>query len=212
MSLRKHADSPFWHLALLNSRTPLSRQHSAGLAYPRRAGKIADVGQKTVNLPPPDGVHGPNSRREQDVSTVGDLIRSARDSRGWKQYELANYLKLRTESVSRWENGSLMPDDALIEALCEALFLDPVVVFRLKYDHKPLGKYLRVPGDIGTGPANVFATGVAKKIQELFAEHDVPQQVQMRCYERCRTEVDAWRIREQETGKRRDSGIIHRGV
>lgn len=51
----------------------------------------------------------------------GDLLRIARQFRGFNQRELASALGVEASTISRAENGLLQPSDTLLEKICSAL-------------------------------------------------------------------------------------------
>jgi len=53
-------------------------------------------------------------------SGLGDRIREARASKGWKQRELASEVEVEPITVSRWERGATTPDLDVIRLVAEA--------------------------------------------------------------------------------------------
>lgn len=53
--------------------------------------------------------------------TYGDIIREARERRGWTQQELADALSSSTTSVSNWERQNTRPNVEDTNALCRLL-------------------------------------------------------------------------------------------
>lgn len=51
---------------------------------------------------------------------LGDRIREARASKGWKQRELASEVAVEPITVSRWERGATTPDLDVIRLVAEA--------------------------------------------------------------------------------------------
>jgi transcriptional regulator with XRE-family HTH domain len=51
---------------------------------------------------------------------VGDRIRAARASKGWKQKHLAAEVKVEPITVSRWERGATTPDLDVLRLVAEA--------------------------------------------------------------------------------------------
>lgn len=51
---------------------------------------------------------------------VGDRIREARASKGWKQRELASEVEVEPITVSRWERGATTPDLDVLRLVAEA--------------------------------------------------------------------------------------------
>lgn len=52
---------------------------------------------------------------------VGSRVRIARKARGWTSYRLAQEAEIRAETVSRIENGHLLPGSTTLVALSNAL-------------------------------------------------------------------------------------------
>jgi len=50
---------------------------------------------------------------------LGQRIKSARDSMGWKQKELAAAMNVEPVTISRWENGRHQPDLRMLRLLAE---------------------------------------------------------------------------------------------
>ena len=53
-------------------------------------------------------------------SQLGDRIREARASRGWKQRELASEVEVEPITVSRWERGATTPDLDVLQLVAQA--------------------------------------------------------------------------------------------
>lgn len=51
---------------------------------------------------------------------LGDRIREARASKGWKQRELASQVEVEPITVSRWERGATTPDLDVLRLVAEA--------------------------------------------------------------------------------------------
>jgi transcriptional regulator with XRE-family HTH domain len=51
---------------------------------------------------------------------LGDRIREARASKGWKQRELASEVEVEPITVSRWERGATTPDLDVLRLVAEA--------------------------------------------------------------------------------------------
>src|ERR671922_1419620 len=51
---------------------------------------------------------------------LGDRIREARASKGWKQRELASEVEVEPITVSRWERGATTPDLDVLQLVAEA--------------------------------------------------------------------------------------------
>ena len=54
---------------------------------------------------------------EDFAADLGDRVRHARESRGWKQAELAAKINERASVIAKLESGGLMPDDVLLRKL-----------------------------------------------------------------------------------------------
>ncbi len=53
--------------------------------------------------------------------TYGEIIREARERRGWTQQELADALSSSTTSISNWERQNTRPSIEDTNALCRLL-------------------------------------------------------------------------------------------
>ena len=53
--------------------------------------------------------------------TIGTRIRTARDARGWTQFQLGIVLGRRDTEVSRWERGQLNPRASAVAEVAQAL-------------------------------------------------------------------------------------------
>ena len=51
---------------------------------------------------------------------LGDRIREARASKGWKQRELASEVEVEPITVSRWERGATTPDLDVLRLVADA--------------------------------------------------------------------------------------------
>jgi transcriptional regulator with XRE-family HTH domain len=58
------------------------------------------------------------------MSSVGETIRTAREAKGWTQYQLAEALDMSRGAVAKWESNLTYPHDSTIEKLCEVLQLE----------------------------------------------------------------------------------------
>ena len=56
-----------------------------------------------------------------DCRKAGQMIRALRLEHGMTQAELAEMLSVSPKTVSKWENGTCMPDYSIIQKLCDAL-------------------------------------------------------------------------------------------
>jgi transcriptional regulator with XRE-family HTH domain len=57
----------------------------------------------------------------QRRAAFGQRIKAARDSKGWKQKELAAAVHVEPVTVSRWENGVHLPELATLQVIAEKL-------------------------------------------------------------------------------------------
>ena len=55
-------------------------------------------------------------------------IRELREERFWTQYELANKLGIRAETVSTWERGIVRPQGRHIRAIAEVFGVSPMEI------------------------------------------------------------------------------------
>lgn len=60
---------------------------------------------------------------EQVAGDLGERVRRARESRGWKQAELAARINEKASVVAKLESGGLVPNDALLRKIERALEL-----------------------------------------------------------------------------------------
>lgn len=56
-----------------------------------------------------------------DQIKIGKFIAECRKNKGLTQTQLAEMLNTTNKSVSKWENGSCLPDASLYEPLCDIL-------------------------------------------------------------------------------------------
>jgi transcriptional regulator with XRE-family HTH domain len=56
----------------------------------------------------------------EEKAELGDKIRAARASKGWKQKHLAAQVDVEPITVSRWERGATRPDLDVLNQLAEA--------------------------------------------------------------------------------------------
>ena len=73
--------------------------------------------------------------KEAGMLHIGDKISALRNSKGWKQEELAKRLKTSTPAVSRWEAGKIIPS---AEALAQLAKVFDVTVDYFLFDDVPL--------------------------------------------------------------------------
>ena len=52
---------------------------------------------------------------------IGKFIAECRKSKNMTQNQLAEMLNITNKSISKWENGSCLPDPSLYEPLCDIL-------------------------------------------------------------------------------------------
>ena len=58
-----------------------------------------------------------------DKKKTGELIKDARQKKGYTQEDLGDILGVTNKAISRWERGESFPDVALIESIAQALDL-----------------------------------------------------------------------------------------
>lgn len=62
--------------------------------------------------------HADGERRNpMNPKKTGELLKTLRLERGWTQADLADQLYVSTRSISRWENGTTLPDLSLLAEL-----------------------------------------------------------------------------------------------
>ncbi|PJW13929.1 transcriptional regulator [Geobacillus sp. Manikaran-105] len=52
------------------------------------------------------------------MTNLGEMLKQLRKQRRWTQEELAEQLNVSRSQISKWENGSLLPDIQSLEKLC----------------------------------------------------------------------------------------------
>ncbi|BBW97722.1 helix-turn-helix transcriptional regulator [Geobacillus icigianus] len=52
------------------------------------------------------------------MTTLGETLKQLRKQRRWTQERLAEQLNVSRSQISKWENGSLLPDVQSLEKLC----------------------------------------------------------------------------------------------
>jgi transcriptional regulator with XRE-family HTH domain len=67
---------------------------------------------------------------------LGDRIREARASKGWKQRELASEVEVEPITVSRWERGATTPDLDVLRLVADATG-KPLSYFVAGEDERP---------------------------------------------------------------------------
>ena len=72
---------------------------------------------------------------EAGMRNIGDKISALRNSKGWKQEDLAKRLKTSTPAVSRWEAGKIIPS---AEALANLAKVFDVTVDYFLFNDVPL--------------------------------------------------------------------------
>ena len=65
-----------------------------------------------------------------DKKKTGELIKDARQKKGYTQEDLGDILGVTNKAISRWERGESFPDVALIESIAQALATITGGVFR----------------------------------------------------------------------------------
>lgn len=70
---------------------------------------------------------------KKGVSSVkiffADTLRKLREERGWSQKQLSKRLFVNHSTVTRWENGTRVPDTAMIIRIANCFEVDPVILF-----------------------------------------------------------------------------------
>ena len=56
-----------------------------------------------------------------DQIKTGKFIADERKKKGYTQRQLAEQLGISDKTISKWENGTCMPDYSIIQKLCDAL-------------------------------------------------------------------------------------------
>ena len=74
---------------------------------------------------------------------IGDRIREARASKGWKQKHLAAEVEVEPITISRWERGATTPDLDVLRLVAEATG-KPVSYFVNAEEEQPAGLDTRV--------------------------------------------------------------------
>lgn len=75
-----------------------------------------------------------------------DRLKELREKAGISQYELANKLFVLRSAVAKWENGSGIPSDINLEAICKYFNVDEEWLL----DRKDLKKYILKIDSINT--------------------------------------------------------------
>ena len=78
--------------------------------------------------------------------TLGEKLQTLRRSRGLSQEQLAEILEVSRQAVSKWENGSSLPDIQLLPALSVTLgtSIDSLFSLTVSYTHLTLPTKLEV--------------------------------------------------------------------
>jgi transcriptional regulator with XRE-family HTH domain len=91
---------------------------------------------------------------------LGERIREARASKGWKQRELASEVEVEPITVSRWERGATTPDLDVLRLVAEAT-------------GKPLGYFVAdEPGGAAAAGADASARKLERAAEKLSAQAD----------------------------------------
>jgi transcriptional regulator with XRE-family HTH domain len=88
---------------------------------------------------------------------LGDRIREARASKGWKQRELASEVEVEPITVSRWERGATTPDLDVLRLVAEAT-------------EKPLGYFVAGDEQPETSGDSERATEKLERAADRLAE------------------------------------------
>lgn len=70
--------------------------------------------------------------RNQRLTTLGQQIRAARETKGWAQSQLAERCDLSIESVSRIERGEISPRFVVVERIVEVLGIEWAALLSLQ--------------------------------------------------------------------------------
>ncbi len=90
---------------------------------------------------------------------LGDRIRQARASRGWKQRELASEVEVEPITVSRWERGATTPDLDVLRLVADAT-------------GKPLSYFVADEHETGTVGTDATARKLERAAEKLSAQAD----------------------------------------
>jgi transcriptional regulator with XRE-family HTH domain len=90
---------------------------------------------------------------------LGDRIRQARASKGWKQRELASEVEVEPITVSRWERGATTPDLDVLRLVADAT-------------GKPLSYFVAEEGEAGRVGADATARKLERAAEKLSAQAD----------------------------------------
>lgn len=90
---------------------------------------------------------------------LGDRIRQARASRGWKQRELASEVEVEPITVSRWERGATTPDLDVLRLVADAT-------------GKPLSYFVADEHKTGTVGTDATARKLERAAEKLSAQAD----------------------------------------
>jgi transcriptional regulator with XRE-family HTH domain len=91
---------------------------------------------------------------------LGDRIREARASKGWKQRELASEVEVEPITVSRWERGATTPDLDVLRLVAEAT-------------EKPLSYFVADERErVAAPPADNAVENLERAADRLTAEAD----------------------------------------
>ncbi len=87
-----------------------------------------------------------------DQIKIGEFLRSLRKEKGWTQMELADQLGVSNRSVSRWENGTTLPDLSLLLVLSELynISMDEILDGRKKEEDMTDNQTIRKVADYST--------------------------------------------------------------
>src|SRR5690348_2837459 len=91
---------------------------------------------------------------DSKVPRSGNLLRAARDERGWSQQALADAIQTTSVNVSRWENGKNIPSPYFRQRLCDVYGKTPAQLGLLAPSDAPGEKLWNVPNS-----PNPFFTG-----------------------------------------------------
>jgi transcriptional regulator with XRE-family HTH domain len=90
---------------------------------------------------------------------LGDRIREARASKGWKQRELASEVEVEPITVSRWERGATTPDLDVLRLVADAT-------------GKPLSYFVADERETASAGTDAAARKLERAAEKLSAQAD----------------------------------------
>ena len=85
-----------------------------------------------------------------------DRLKELREKAGLSQYELANKLFVSRSAVAKWENGSGIPSDTNLEAICNYFNVEEEWLL----DRKDLKNHILKLYNINTNINTVYVIGI----------------------------------------------------